>query len=259
MSILKKIFITAAAFIFFFIVSAVILYKTGLIINLIERLAGNYTDMTVEIGGIDFQPERHKLLITDVSVSGHDKDDVRITFPRIEIDSSLSGLLAKNIQELRLSKPSVFLPVRKVSWKRGGGGKIDLPFQRADISEASVILQVDAANVLHIDTINVSLARDADNRLARVTGSARISELESRLMVEAEIDTGRPALNKGHIGISARDLDKAKKYTPALKSGCRGRDRVEFDSDAARFYLSFTDHGCKFKGQVPGDGIPRDL
>ncbi len=86
------------------------------------------------------------------------------------------------------------------------------------ISEGSIVLQVDAGNVFHINTIDVSLAKDAGKGLMQMSGSALISELDSRLMMNAEIDTVMPALNRGHVGISARDLDKAKKYAPALKS-----------------------------------------
>jgi hypothetical protein len=234
-SIVKKILVAAAALVIAFSAVFVIFKKTGLFVYLIEGLAGNYLNMTVEIGSLDLFTDGHRIVITDVNISGPDKDDIRIVLPRIEINSSLSGLLVKNIDELSLSGPSVYLPAEKIKMKSGRGGKIDLPFQKAVISEASVTLQVDTENAFHIDMIDISLTKDAERNLAQLSGSARIPELGSRLRAEAEIDLGRPALNKGRVGISAEDINKAMKYAPAIKNdNIRGAIDLSINAERKR-------------------------
>lgn len=231
--LVKKILIAAAITIIVLSVTVFVVKKTGLFVYLIELFAGSYTNMTVEIGGIDFHPEGNKIFITDVSVSGREKDDIRINLPTVEISSSLSGLLAKNIHEINVSKPSVYLPVRKMKLKASKGGKIDLPFKKMVISEASVALHVDADNVFHINTINLSFVKNTGKNPAYLAVTALISELDSQLKMEAEIDMDKPAVNRGNIRISARNFNTAKKYAPALKSS-EIRGTVDLRVDASR-------------------------
>jgi hypothetical protein len=149
-----------------------------------------------------------KIIIKDLLVE--QKDNFSIAIPLLEITFSPLKLLNKNIDEITIIQPSIFLNLterKKTTEER----KTKMPFslRKALIQDAQITLQLEENTSLHFDSLNLSFEQEIDSEKAKLRGKATIADFKTFITAEAVIDLDNLILEYGHLEIPDLDLMSA--------------------------------------------------
>jgi len=198
------------------LISLIVFIKSPSFINFLESIISSRIDRPVEIGGLSLK-DGHRLVINNLIIKEGKQGGPHIIVPQAEIRFSLRGLLKKNIERISIERPRLSIVVKKREGKEEKR-KTKLPFtvNNIFINDAAISLQLEKGKSYNISAINVSLAETPQKGKSEFRGEAFISEINSKIHIDAIADVEEFNIEKAHAEVPAVDLEILSAIAPCL-------------------------------------------
>lgn len=195
--------------------SIIIFIKSPAFIKFIEIILSRQISRPVEIGSLSLE-NRHRLIISGLTIKEGKDGGPHIIMPHAEIGFSLQGLLKKNIDEIIIERPKLSMIVNKGKdvKERKGENPPPFTFNNIYINEASILVQFEEGKSYNISPVNISLGKTVQKGKAQFKGDAFISEVNSKIIIDALIDVEKFYIEKAHAEVPVMDLEILSALVP---------------------------------------------
>ncbi|TNF52950.1 hypothetical protein EP227_06675 [bacterium] len=234
-SVLKKaipvFFITCALLVTVLLFILYLLLQSPSFPGYAERIINRYSPNPVEIGSVSFT-RKHGLLIQDVVIRDKHKGNLFILIPSAEVRVSISGLLQKRIDMLRIRKPRVFINIAEADKRKvhNGGQPLPVMLSGAEIEDGEVIFLLKEEKTFHISAVDLNY-HAADSRYAEILGSLFLDALNTRVPLKVVLDMEQLNLQQGHVSLTIEDMGSLPIHGYSLLQGKTLKGSAQIDID----------------------------
>lgn len=196
-----------------------------------ERIINRYSPHPVEIGSVSFS-RKHGLLIHDVVIRDKDQGSPLILIPSAEVRASISGLLQRRIDRLRIQKPRVFINITEAYKRKDHNGDQPLPvmLSGAEIQDGEVVLILKEGKPFHISAIDLNFLA-TDSKYAEILGSLFLDTLNTRVPLKVILDMEKLNLQQGHVSLTIEDVGSLPIDDYSLFQGKTLKGSAQIDID----------------------------
>ena len=209
--VIKKTFIILLSSFVILISSLLLLLhfflKSPYFTKLVEQVIEARTGRSVELGSV-YLAEGVVIFIEDLIVKETNGDKPIIVLPGVEIGVSLSTLLKKEIERIKLRGPKLFINLKGDIRPQPDSTGFSTPFSlnKVSIDNGEVILQVEEEISYRVSSINLSLEKKENNQ-SEVKGSLFLDELDSTVPFQMTLDPELLNIQEGHMEITLKELE----------------------------------------------------
>ena len=209
--VIKKTFIILLSSFVILISSLLLLLhfflKSPYFTKLVEQVIEARTGRSVELGSV-YLAEGAVIFIEDLIVKETNGDKPVIVLPGVEIGVSLSTLLKKEIERIKLREPKLFINLKDDIRPQPDSTGFSTPFSlnKVSIDNGEVILQVEEEISYRVSSINLSLEKKENNQ-SEVKGSLFLDELDSTVPFQMTLDPELLNIQEGHMEITLKELE----------------------------------------------------
>lgn len=189
--------------------------------GIIERLIRNQTGMDIDIGYIAFA--KSEISVRGVLVKDSNGEEM-LSLPSLYIRVSYQGLLRREIDNVEINRPRLYLQLQKEmdkkEWKMPS---LPVSFKKVFVNDGNVVLGLEDKKPFLISSINLFIEQE-DKKRARVKGDVFLDEFNAGVPLDMVIDLESMGIEEGHLevalmevgGLSNRKVEGSMKLTVDL-------------------------------------------